>query len=521
MKKVLPKKTIVSVSGNKIQRSRSGRGAGVDRKINLARRATTKQNVRSGSRGVKRPLQTQTRVPLKSKKTKVEIITTDRVREASGLSAALGGKKERIIAISTKRNTKAMKKSPSKPIDRDERRISMPSKKRPIVTGLDNFSPTGKALVTSPKVTRLDDSASMLSSLPKLKVRVTGEKSPKDVSSVFLGKTRSRAEATPRANDTMSVRSVSTRASQMQAMRPAYAKKVESPKKASGKSVAPRPAKARRAKKPKPTPPTEPIESSSSSEDEGSFYSSSSDSENSGLDADENQLGPSMKISSVRRGGHVVLRNLPKNVTPRMLIMELFRKDGEIIKAVIHADENGQSLGTGEVIFSKRREAKAAVRKHRGTEYRGKRIRLTMIGRMIEEPKTYINTRRQRRKKRPAKLTVAPAVPDPASKVPDTSVATPAHAQEPTPRESPKPSPAAAAAPAPPSVEPVRFGPPDHTSQAASLAGSMPATPGKPTADAPNLQYIDALDDESVQFHVTLKNSKQLEALLASDDEQE
>jgi len=136
-------------------------------------------------------------------------------------------------------------------------------------------------------------------------------------------------------------------------------------------------------------------------EDNSSVYSYSSDDS---VSEDENRrskknLGPVMKSTTVTRGGHIMLRNLPKEINARMLMMELFRDDGDVINAIVHSDDKGVQLGTGEVVFAKRKEAHYAIVRHCGSVWRGKKIKMTMIGQMIEQPVAKIMSRRERRRK--------------------------------------------------------------------------------------------------------------------------
>merc|ERR1719419_1262390 len=80
-------------------------------------------------------------------------------------------------------------------------------------------------------------------------------------------------------------------------------------------------------------------------------------------------------------------------------MMELFRDDGDVINAIVHSDDKGVQLGTGEVVFAKRKEAHNAIVRHCGSVWRGKKIKMTMIGQMIEQPIAKIMSRRERRNK--------------------------------------------------------------------------------------------------------------------------
>jgi len=132
-------------------------------------------------------------------------------------------------------------------------------------------------------------------------------------------------------------------------------------------------------------------------DDSSSAYSYSSNNSEDEIHRSKKNLGPVIKSTTVARGGHIMLRNLPTEINARMLMMELFREDGDVINAVVHSDETGVQLGTGEVIFAKRKEAQNAIDRHCGSVWRGKKIKMTMIGQVIEKPVTTIMTRRERR----------------------------------------------------------------------------------------------------------------------------
>lgn len=56
-------------------------------------------------------------------------------------------------------------------------------------------------------------------------------------------------------------------------------------------------------------------------------------------------------------------------------LKELFEDIGAVRVARVHFDENGQSLGTGEVIFERRVDAVTAHRKYNGLNLDGKTFR--------------------------------------------------------------------------------------------------------------------------------------------------
>jgi len=210
------------------------------------------------------------------------------------------------------------------------------------------------------------------------------------------------------------------------------------------------PVVKKRVKRRPQAPPPQPIviaaPPNTNHNDDSSVYSYSSDDTGSDIDGttgrrSKRALGPVMKAHTVTKGGHIMLRNLPDGINARMMMMELFRDDGEIINAIVHADHKGEPTGTGEIVFSSRKDAHSAIVRHRGSIWRGNKIKMTMIGQMVEEQTTTIELRgarrdreererKERRKKRkPSRSSVRAhmmVVPQP----PNTSIADPLEQEE-------------------------------------------------------------------------------------------
>jgi RNA recognition motif-containing protein len=76
----------------------------------------------------------------------------------------------------------------------------------------------------------------------------------------------------------------------------------------------------------------------------------------------------------------IFVRDLHPSVAAKDLIMDVFREDGDITSVSVHADVHGQSLGTAEVQFRSGEEAESAYRRHNGRVYKGKPMRMSLVG---------------------------------------------------------------------------------------------------------------------------------------------
>ncbi|KAF0930812.1 hypothetical protein E2562_035287, partial [Oryza meyeriana var. granulata] len=65
---------------------------------------------------------------------------------------------------------------------------------------------------------------------------------------------------------------------------------------------------------------------------------------------------------------------------------ELFSKVGDIKRYSINYDRSGRSKGTAEVVFSRRSDALAAVKRYNNVQLDGKLMKIELIGPNIELP---------------------------------------------------------------------------------------------------------------------------------------
>ncbi|KAF0889696.1 hypothetical protein E2562_030173 [Oryza meyeriana var. granulata] len=67
-------------------------------------------------------------------------------------------------------------------------------------------------------------------------------------------------------------------------------------------------------------------------------------------------------------------------------IKELFSEVGDIKRYSINYDRSGRSKGTAEVVFSRRSDALAAVKRYNNVQLDGKHMKIELIGPNIEQP---------------------------------------------------------------------------------------------------------------------------------------
>jgi len=91
-----------------------------------------------------------------------------------------------------------------------------------------------------------------------------------------------------------------------------------------------------------------------------------------------NYEGPKLEVKA--DGALILVRNLPKDVTTRDLLLELFAKTPGIEQVSIHTDENGVSTGTADVAISDVATARDVIARSRSYVYRDHEIYMTLLG---------------------------------------------------------------------------------------------------------------------------------------------
>ncbi|KAK4345557.1 hypothetical protein RND71_035733 [Anisodus tanguticus] len=84
-------------------------------------------------------------------------------------------------------------------------------------------------------------------------------------------------------------------------------------------------------------------------------------------------------VSGIETGIKLLISNLDYGVSNDD-IKELFSEAGDIKRYSIHYDKSGRSKGTAEVIFSRRRDAEAAIKRYNNVQLDGKPMKIEFAG---------------------------------------------------------------------------------------------------------------------------------------------
>jgi len=97
----------------------------------------------------------------------------------------------------------------------------------------------------------------------------------------------------------------------------------------------------------------------------------------------------------------VLIRNLDKQVSASDLITSVFPPEVEIVRATVHVNEKGESLGTAEVIFRTQRAAEEAYLTHNGRILHNKPMRLSLLQAQVKVIRPVILPDKKKKKKKP------------------------------------------------------------------------------------------------------------------------
>ncbi|KAK9123180.1 hypothetical protein Sjap_012782 [Stephania japonica] len=85
------------------------------------------------------------------------------------------------------------------------------------------------------------------------------------------------------------------------------------------------------------------------------------------------------RMSSIETGTKLYISNLEYGVSNED-IKELFSEVGDLKRYSIHYDRSGRSKGTAEVVFSRRLDAVAAVKRYNNVQLDGKPMKIEIVG---------------------------------------------------------------------------------------------------------------------------------------------
>ncbi|XP_010253244.1 PREDICTED: THO complex subunit 4A-like isoform X2 [Nelumbo nucifera] len=91
------------------------------------------------------------------------------------------------------------------------------------------------------------------------------------------------------------------------------------------------------------------------------------------------------RASAIETGTKLYISNLDYGVSNDD-IKELFSEVGDLKRYTIHYDRSGRSKGTAEVVFSRRADALAAVKRYNNVQLDGKPMKIEIVGTNVTTP---------------------------------------------------------------------------------------------------------------------------------------
>jgi len=90
----------------------------------------------------------------------------------------------------------------------------------------------------------------------------------------------------------------------------------------------------------------------------------------------------------IETGTKLLVANLDYNVIDDD-IKDLFESIGDVKKAFVHYDKSGRSLGNATIVYARRSDAVAGLKKYNGVPLDGKPMKITLVGTNVHAPGTF------------------------------------------------------------------------------------------------------------------------------------
>ncbi|KAH9309758.1 hypothetical protein KI387_037669, partial [Taxus chinensis] len=103
------------------------------------------------------------------------------------------------------------------------------------------------------------------------------------------------------------------------------------------------------------------------------------------FDVQMTDTAPSTRLLKIETGTKVTISNLDYGVSNDD-IKELFSEVGDLKRYQVHYDRSGRSKGTADVVFARRADAEAALKRYNNVQLDGKPLKLDIVGTNLSIP---------------------------------------------------------------------------------------------------------------------------------------